>query len=115
MDSLFGGYKSTYPSVNPKDRFVALKEARILLHTRKISLEHLCDFLFKPDNGSAEFVFGDIVLQFTRGFGVWSERKDVVQMTVEVQKDEVGDVVGYEYTREDVMQFSRHTLEDDKR
>lgn len=102
MTHLSKDYRAIYPKVDPADRFIALEEARILLKSRLVDLGSIVDILSKSNDGCIDFNFGDIAIQFVRGFGVWSERKDVIQMTVELQKGDFGDVVGYEYTLDEL-------------
>lgn len=90
------------PTVCPENRFMALEEIKMLLKSKHVKLEDLLDVLSKSDDGCVDFNIGEITVQFVRGFGVWSERRDVIQVTAElqatVQKDNVGETVGYEYT-----------------
>jgi len=86
-----------YPSVNQKDRFTALEEVQMLLKYRHIELSNLFDILSKSDDGCVDFKIGDIGVQFVRGFGVWSERRDVIQMTIELREGVIAEAVAYEY------------------
>lgn len=70
----------------------------MLLKSRLVNVDCMLEVLFKSNYGCIDFNIGDIAIQFVRGFGVWSERRDVIQMTVELQKDDVGEIIGYEYT-----------------
>jgi hypothetical protein len=76
------------------------------LRPRLVSMECMFEILFKSDDGFIEFNIGDIAIQFVRGFGVWSERRDVIQMTVELQKEGAEEVVGYEYTLDELRGFN---------
>jgi len=102
MKGKSNSYRATYPSVHQKDRFTALEDVKTLLRSRLVNLDCVFDILFKSNDGCIDFNFGDIAIQFVRGFGVWSERKDVIQMTVEFQKGDVGEIVGYEYTLDEI-------------
>lgn len=110
MNNRHAGYRAIYPSVDPEDRFLALEEAHMLLLSRNVDLDDLLIILSKSADGCIDFCFGDITIQFVRGFGVWSERKDVIQMTVEVQKGDFGDVVGYEYTLDELRKSYKPRL-----
>ena len=90
-------YRSTYPDVDHLDRFRALKEAQPFLKQKKIVCRQILEVLSKTDSGSLEFRIGGFVIFFTKGFGVWSERKDVIQVSIEVNKEEAGEIVVYEY------------------
>jgi hypothetical protein len=96
------GYLGVYPKVGPEDRFLAQEEVKALLKSKHVDLDCVLDLLFKSDDGCVDFCFGDIVIQFVHGFGVWSERRNVIQMTVELQKGDVGEAVGYEYTLDEL-------------
>jgi hypothetical protein len=99
MKGKFQGYHAVYPGWDPEDRFTALEEVKTLLKSRLVNVDCMLEVLFKSNSATIDFNIGDIAIQFVRGFGVWSERKDVIQMTVELPKnDGFGDVVGYEYT-----------------
>lgn len=102
MNQKYCGYRAIYPEWDPEDRFTALEEVKTLLKSRFVKIDCVLDILSKSDDGCIAFNLGDIVIQFVRGFGVWSESKDVVQMTVELQKGDFGDVVGYEYTLDEL-------------
>jgi hypothetical protein len=102
MSQKHDDYRSVYSLVNTEDRFMALEEVKELLRSRFVNLYCMFEILFKSDDGCIDFNFGDIAIQFVRGFGVWSERKDVVQMTIEVQKDGASDAVGYEYMQNEL-------------
>lgn len=98
MNGKSNSCRATYPSVVQKDRFTALEDVKTLLRSRLVDLDCLFKILFKSNDGCIDFNIGDIAIQFVRGFGVWSERKDVIQMTIELQEGDVGEIVGYEYT-----------------
>ena len=110
MSSRSSIYKAIYPQVDPEDRFTALEEAQTLLKSRGVILEHLFEILSKSDDGCIDFHLGDITIQFVRGFGVWSERKDVIQMTVELQKGDVEEVAGYEYKLDELKRYKATRL-----
>jgi len=97
MKGKLNSYRETYPSVDQKDRFTALKEVQIILKSKQICWQSVFEALSKADNANLEFSVGDFVVQFTRGFGVWSERKDTVQLSIELQKGDAGEIVAYEY------------------
>jgi len=102
MNQKYRGYRAIYPEWDPEDRFTALEEVRTLLRSRLVNLDCIIEVLFKSNYGCIDFNIRDIAIQFVRGFGVWSERKDVIQMTIELQKDDFEDVVGYEYTLDEL-------------
>jgi len=110
MNGIYGGHRATYPSVDPEDRYTALKEVQILLKYRCVNLMNLLEVLSQSDDGCIDFNIGDISIQFVRGFGVWSERKDVIQMTVELQKGDVGEVAGYEYKLDELKRHKATRL-----
>jgi len=91
-----------YPAWDSEDRFVALKEVKTLLRSRLVNVESMFEVLFRSSDGCIDFSIGDIVIQFVRGFGVWSERRDVIQMTIEIQEEDPEKVVGYEYTLDEL-------------
>lgn len=105
------GCRAIYPEWDPEDRFTALEEVKTLLKSRFVEIGCVLDILFKSNDGCIEFNIGDVAIQFVRGFGVWSERKDVIQMTVELQKGDFGDIVGYEYTLDDLRLYASKLAE----
>lgn len=111
----YGDYQVAYPERSSKDRFIALEKVKTLLRPRLVNMKCMLEILFKSDDGFLEFNIGDIAIQFVRGFGVWSERRDVIQMTVELQKEgdeeEDREVVGYEYTLDELMRAWRPILQ----
>lgn len=99
-----------FPSLrkDSDNRFMALEETEMLLKSNHVRLETLFDVLSKSNDGCLDFNFGDIVIQFVHGFGVWSERRDVIQITAEMQAGcQRGDseVTGYEYTLEELRRL----------
>lgn len=100
------GYRAIYPAWDPEDRFIALEEVRMLLKSRLVSVDYMLAILFKSNDGCIDFNIADIAIQFVRGFGVWSERRDVIQMTIEVPKDDFGEIMGYEYTLDELRRSS---------
>ena len=85
------------------NRFVALEEVQTLLGSRGVDWKCLFDVLYKSDDGIVEFCIGDISVQFTRGFGVWSGRRDVIQMIIELQTEKMDKTVGYEYQMKELQ------------
>lgn len=110
MNNRSATYKAIYPRVGIEDRFVALEEVQTLLRLGGVRLEDLFEILSKSDDGCIDFYLGNIAIQFVRGFGVWSERKDVIQMTVELQKGDVGEVAGYEYKLDELRRHKATRL-----
>jgi hypothetical protein len=107
MSHDYRGYRTVFPGWDPEDRFTALDDVRELLRSRLVKVDCVLDILSRSSNACVEFSLGDIEIQFVRGFGVWSERRDVIQMTVEVPKGDFGDVVGYEYTLNEVKRHQK--------
>ena len=102
------GNQLTSPGKDSKNRFMALEETEMLLRSKRVRLENLFDVLSKSDDGCLDFSFGDIAIQFVHGFGVWSERKDVIQITAEMQagcQRSGSEVTGHEYTLEELRRF----------
>ena len=64
------------------------------------------DLLSKMDNASLEFRTGSLILQFTRGLGVWSGRQDVIQLSIEVEKEDAGEIVAYEYELKEIQRLA---------
>lgn len=98
-------YRSTYPAVNPKDRFTALREAQSLLKCKGMSCAQVLNKLSKAEN-SVEFKTGSFTVQFTRGFGVWSGRKDTIQLSIEIDKEDAGEIVAYKYDLNEIMHMT---------
>jgi hypothetical protein len=97
LNGKFRSHGATYPVVNSEDRYTALEEVQMLLKSRQIELGNLFDILSKSDDSCVDFKIGDIGIQFVRGFGVWSEKRDVIQMTIELQEGVIAEAVAYEY------------------
>jgi hypothetical protein len=95
---VYHGYRATFPKWDPEDRFTALEEVRALLKSRLVNVDCMIEVLCRCNDGCIDFNLGDIAIQFVRGFGVWSERRDVIQMTIELWKGDAGEVMCYEYS-----------------
>jgi hypothetical protein len=104
-------HRAAYAERNSKDRLIALERVKTLLRPRLVNMKCMVEVLSKSDDGFLEFNVGELAIQFTRGFGVWSERRDVIQMTVELQKEgdeeEDREVVGYEYTLDELARAGK--------
>lgn len=102
------GDQLTSPKKDSDNRFMVLEESKMLLKSKRLRLENLFDVLSKTEDGCLDFTFGDISIQFVHGFGVWSERRDVIQITSEVQagcQRSGSKATGYEYTLEELRRF----------
>ncbi|MGD0494624.1 MAG: hypothetical protein ABSB28_01120 [Candidatus Bathyarchaeia archaeon] len=108
------GKNSTGPEAGYENRFMALEEIELLLRSRHVKLEDLFDVLGNSDDGCLDFNIGDIAIQFVRGFGVWSDRRDVIQVTAELlataKKGNVSEMVGYEYTFDELRRLRSEKL-----
>jgi len=94
-------------SVLLENRYVVLEEVLTFLRSKHIEWQSLLETLRKASDGNLEFDFGDVTIQFTRGFGVWSEDRDVIQLSVILQKDLLEKSVTYEYRFEELESLER--------
>jgi hypothetical protein len=62
-------------------------------------------------DGCIDFNIGNIAIQFVQGFGVWSERRNAIQMTVELQKDDVGEIMEFEFTLDELRSHAQKQAE----
>lgn len=97
MDNRLDGFYKTFALNLAQNRFAVLEVVRSLLKSRHVDLGCVFEILSKSDDGCLNFNIGNVAIQFVCGFGVWSESNDVVQLTIELQNDEMEKVVGYEY------------------
>mgnify|MGYP001118066990 CR=1 FL=1 len=97
MPKQFENSNQTFSSDFPENRFTALEEVQSFLKLNKIEMKNLFKVLCKADDGYLEFNFGEITIQFTRGFGVWSEDENVVRLAIELDKDVMGKTATYEF------------------
>jgi len=101
------GCSKSVSSVLFDNRYVVLEEVLTFLKFKHIEWQSLLETLRKASDGYLEFDFGDVTLQFTRGFGVWSEDRNAIQLSVILQKDLLEKSVTYEYRFEELESLER--------
>jgi hypothetical protein len=97
MPKQFENSDQTFSSDLSENRFTALENVQSFLELNSIEMKNLFKVLCKADDGYLEFNFGEITIQFTRGFGVWSEDENVVRLSIELDKGVMGKTTTYEY------------------
>lgn len=80
-----------------ENRYVILEEVQELLRLKNVEWQNLFKILCKVDDGYLEFTFGDVTIQFTRGFGVWSEDERMIQLSIVFDKNLMEETVTLEY------------------
>ena len=91
----------------PKNRYDALDEVQSFMRLSGVDLGQAFEVLLNSNDGYLSYVFGDVEIQFVRGFGVWSENPNAVQMSIELENDRTKETVVYEYEIRDLMLIRR--------
>jgi len=86
----------------PKNRYEALNEVQSFLEYNGVDLGKAFEVLLKSGDGYLSYWFGHFEIQFVRGFGVWSESQDSIQMSILLEKDGTEEAVVYEYKLRDL-------------
>lgn len=91
----------------PKNRYEALDEVQSFLEFIGVDLGMAFEVLLNSNDGYLIYWFGDIEIQFTRGFGVWSGSSSAVQMSIELDNEKAKESVVYEYVLKDLRLVKR--------
>ena len=94
----------------PKNRYEALNEVKSFLELNGVDLSQAFEVLLTSSDGYLIYSFGDIEIQFTRGFGVWSERQNTIHLSIELDNDKVKKTAAYEYEIKDLKLLKRKKL-----
>ena len=91
----------------PKNRYEALDEVQSFLEFNGVDLGTAFEVLLNSNDGYLIYWFGDVEIQFTRGFGVWSGSSSTVQMSIELDNEKAKESVVYEYVLKDLKLVRR--------
>ena len=94
----------------PRNRYVALEEVGVFLEANGVSLRSVFEVLCSVHGGYLIFSFGDTTIEFSRGFKPWCGQENVIELSIELQKDRMGNVetYDYEYNVEEVEALARN-------
>ena len=87
----------------PENRYVVLDEVQSFLEAHGVSLKNLIEVLCKASDCYLIFSFGDITIEFSRGFKV--EYDNVVWLSVEIQEEDKPNA--YEYKIQELEALTR--------
>lgn len=91
----------------PKNRYQALNEVQSFLEYNGVDLGQAFEVLLNSHDGYLIYWFGDVEIQFTRGFGAWSGNHNSIQMSIELENDSTEETVVYEYKLRDLRLIRR--------
>lgn len=86
----------------PGNRYDALEEIQKLLGFSQIEWQAFFRIIRKADDGFLEFNRGGLIVQFA----LWSEDEKRVNLSIEFQKEKLGESATYEYSLEELEAFS---------
>lgn len=86
----------------PKSSYEALAEVQSFLELNGVDLGQAFEVLLSSDDGYLIYWFGDIEIQFTRGFGVESKSGNAILMSIELANDKIKKSRAYEYVLRDL-------------
>ena len=81
----------------PKNRYIALEEVEAFLKANNVNLKSLFEVLCKVHDGYLIFSFGDTTIEFSRGFKPWCEQENAIELSIEWQKDNLGNAETHDY------------------
>jgi hypothetical protein len=96
----------------PKNRYEALDEVQRFLSYNGVDVGQAFEVLLTSHDGYLIYWFGDIQIQFTRGFGVSSGSSYAVQMSLELDNEKTKKTIVYEYLLRDLKLVKRRRLTD---
>jgi hypothetical protein len=91
----------------PKNRYEALNEVQSFLEYNGVDLGQAFEVLLNSNDGYLIYWFGDVEIQFVRGFGVWSRSQKAIQMSIELENDRTEETAVYEYKLRDLRLIRR--------
>jgi len=86
----------------PRNRYELLDEVESFLRSNGVDLGKAFEVLLKSNDGYLIYTFGDVEIQFIRGFGVWSGSNNAVQISVEYDNGKTKKSVTREYRIRDL-------------
>lgn len=101
--------------VSLKNRYTIWKEVQAFLASKLVDWDHLFEILCRANDACLDFNLGDITIQFVRGFGVWSEDRNAIQLSVLLQKDNDEESVTYEYGIEELKSLGKKKIVDSRK
>jgi hypothetical protein len=91
----------------PKNRYEALDGVQDFFKLSGIDLGQVFETLLNSSDGDLAYRFGDIEIQFNRGFAVWSQNPNAVQMSIEIDDGKNKECEVYEYVLKDLKLVKR--------
>jgi len=93
-----------------ENRYVALEEVGVFLEANNVSLRGLFEVLCRVHDGHLIFSFGGVTVEFSRGFKPWFGQENVIELSIELQKDRMGNVEtwDYEFRAEEIEVLTRN-------
>jgi len=91
----------------PKNRYEALNEVRDFLEYNGIDLGQAFEVLLNSSDGYLIYNFGDIEIQFTRGFGMQFTTQNAIQLLIELDNGVMRKTATYEYEIKDLKPLRR--------
>lgn len=103
--------RNKFPSL-PKNRYKALDEVQRFLSRNGVDVGQAFEVLPTSHDGYLIYWFGDIQIQFTRGFGICSGNSNAVLMSLEFDNEKTKKAIAYEYLLRDLKLVKRRQLTD---
>jgi hypothetical protein len=79
----------------PKNRYEALDEVQSFLEFNGIDIGQTFEALMNSNDGYLIYSFGDVQIQFTRGFDIGNS--NAIQLWIELENEKMKKSVEYEY------------------
>jgi hypothetical protein len=93
----------------PKNRYEALSEVQSFLEFNGVDLGQTFEVLLNSHDGYLIYLFGDVQIQFTRGFEL--ANANAIQLWIELENEKMKKSVEYEYQIKDLrlLKKKRHS------
>ncbi len=92
-----------------KNKYEALDEVRSFLEFNGVDLGQVFEVLLYSNDGYLIYTFGDVEVQFTRGFHVWSKdaHTDAVHLTIKLENEKRSETSEHAYALRDLRLVKR--------
>jgi len=91
----------------PKNRYEALDDVQCFFELKGVDLSQIFEILLTCSDGYLIYSFGDIQIQFMRGFSISSDGQNTIQLSIELDNDEMKKTGEYEFGTKDFKLLKR--------
>lgn len=98
----------------PKNKYEVLDEVQSFFEFNGVDLGQVFEVLLNSNDGYLIYTFGDVEVQFTRGFHVWSKEAhtDAVQLSIRLENEKRIETSEHAYALKDIKLVKRKKQSD---